>query len=243
MPITENLATDTGVVGDLITADPTLTGSAKPNVLLTLTEGGQVLGTATADGSGIWSFRPVGLADGAHTIVVGNDLNVAIQGTGFFQIQLPDGEIAYTRDGGFTLSATGQLVTANGNVVLPGITIPNGALAVTIDDTGTVQVLLAGQSAPIQVGNLQIATFANEAGLVPLGGGLFQTSANSGAPITGSPGSPGFGTISQAETASLSFTLDTSAPQPANHLANDTGVSQTDAVTSDATLTGVAAPN
>ena len=90
---------------------------------------------------------------------------------------------------------------------------------------------------------MQIATFANEAGLVPLGGGLFQASANSGAPITGSPGSPGLGTISQAETASLSFTLDTSAPQPANHLANDTGVSQTDAVTSDATLTGLAAPN
>src|ERR1700722_11904994 len=89
--------------------------------------------------------------------------------------------------------------------------------------------------------SMQIATFANEAGLVPLGGGLFQASANSGAPITGSPGSPGLGTISQAETASLSFTLDTSAPQPANHLANDTGVSQTDAVTSDATLTGLAA--
>ena len=242
-PITESLATDTGIAGDLITADPTLTGSAKPNVLLTLTEGGQVLGTATADGSGIWSFRPVGLADGAHTIVVGNDLNVAIQGTGFFQIQLPDGEIAYTHDGGFTLAATGQLVTTSGDMVLPGITIPNGALAVTIDDTGAVQVLLAGQPAPIQVGNIQIATFANEAGLVPLGGGLFQASANSGAPVTGSPGSPGFGTISQAETASLSFTLDTSAAQPANHLAHDTGVSQTDAVTSDATLTGLAAPN
>jgi flagellar basal body rod protein FlgG len=242
MPITERLSADTDIVGDLITADPTLTGSAVPNVLLTLTEGGQVLGTTIADGLGAWRFRPTGLAAGPHTIVVGNDLHVAVQGAGYFQTQLPTGEIAYTQDGTFALSATGQIVTADGNVVLPGITIPTGALAVTIDSTGAVQVLLDGQPTPILVGDIQLANFANVAGLVPIGAGLFQASANSGAPVTGSPGSSGLGTISPAETASLSFTLDTSVPQPAEQLANDTA-SPTDVVTSDATLTGLASPN
>jgi flagellar basal-body rod protein FlgG len=127
----------------------------------------------------------------------GNPLDLAIQGQGFFQIQMPDGTIAYTRDGTFQTNAQGQLVTSNGYLLQPGITIPQGAQSVTIGSDGTVSVKLAGQSAPTQVGQLQLANFINPAGLSPIGGNLLEQSAASGSPQTGSPGTNGFGTLSQ----------------------------------------------
>ena len=132
----------------------------------------------------------------------GNPLDVAIQGQGFFQIQMPDGTLAYTRDGTFQTNAQGQLVTSSGYLVQPGITIPQGAQSVTIGSDGTVSVTLAGQSAPTQIGQLQLANFINPPGLQPIGQNLLVQSAASGSPQTGSPGVNGFGTLAQGELES-----------------------------------------
>jgi flagellar basal-body rod protein FlgG len=127
----------------------------------------------------------------------GNALDVAINGGGFFQVLMPDGTLAYTRDGSFQLSATGQLVTASGYQVQPALTIPQGARSVTIGTDGTVQVQLAGQSAPSTVGTLQLANFVNPAGLQPNGQNLLLPSAASGSATTGTPGLNGLGTLQQ----------------------------------------------
>ena len=132
----------------------------------------------------------------------GNPLDVAVQGQGFFQIQMPDGTTAYTRDGTFQTNAQGQLVTSSGYLVQPGITIPQGAQSVTIGSDGTVSVTLAGQAAPTQIGQLQLANFINPPGLQPIGGNLLVQSAASGSPQTGSPGQNGLGTVSQGELES-----------------------------------------
>lgn len=127
----------------------------------------------------------------------GNTYDLAIQGNGFFQIQMPDGTTAYTRDGSFQVDANGQLVTNNGYLVQPGITIPADAQTVTIAADGTVSVSVAGQSAPQEVGQLAIASFVNPAGLDPKGQNLWAETAASGAPQAGVPGSNGLGTLQQ----------------------------------------------
>ncbi|HXS20212.1 MAG TPA: flagellar basal-body rod protein FlgG [Steroidobacteraceae bacterium] len=132
----------------------------------------------------------------------GNPLDVAVQGQGFFQIQMPDGTTAYTRDGTFQTNAQGQLVTSSGYLVQPGITIPQGAQSVTIGSDGTVSVTLAGQSAATQIGQLQLANFINPPGLQPVGQNLLVQSASSGSPQTGSPGQNGLGTLSQGHLES-----------------------------------------
>jgi flagellar basal-body rod protein FlgG len=132
----------------------------------------------------------------------GNALDLAINGNGFFQVLMPDGSLAYTRDGSFQVSATGQVVTAQGFVVQPAITIPAGAQSVTIGLDGTVQVLLAGQSAPSTVGTLQLANFINPAGLQPNGENLLSESASSGTAQTGAPGANGLGSVQQGYTES-----------------------------------------
>ncbi|HXF08708.1 MAG TPA: flagellar basal-body rod protein FlgG [Candidatus Acidoferrales bacterium] len=132
----------------------------------------------------------------------GNALDLAIQGRGFFQILMPDGSLGYTRDGSFNLNDQGQLVTANGYVVQPGITIPEGAQSITIGSDGTVTVQLAGQTAPIQLGALQIADFINPSGLQPQGQNLFMESAASGPAQLGTPGLSGLGTLLQGTVES-----------------------------------------
>ncbi len=132
----------------------------------------------------------------------GNPLDVAIQGQGFFQVEMPDGTLAYSRDGTFQTNAEGQLVTSSGYVVQPGITIPQGAQSVTIGTDGTVTALLPGQTTPTQVGQLQLANFINPAGLQPTGQNLLVQSASSGSPVTGTPGVNGLGTVSQGELES-----------------------------------------
>jgi flagellar basal-body rod protein FlgG len=126
-----------------------------------------------------------------------NNLDLAIKGQGFFQVQQPDGTTAYTRDGSFQVDANGQLVTNNGYLVQPGITIPANAQTVTIAADGTVSVAVAGQSAPQEVGQLAIASFVNPAGLDPKGQNLWAETAASGAPQAGVPGSNGLGTLQQ----------------------------------------------
>jgi flagellar basal-body rod protein FlgG len=126
-----------------------------------------------------------------------NPLDLAIQGRGFFQILQPDGTTAYTRDGSFALSPTGEIVTADGFVVQPGITIPQNTLSVTINSSGQVQALVAGQNTPQIVGQLQLANFPNEAGLEALGNNLLLETPASGQPTVGNPGVTGFGTLNQ----------------------------------------------
>jgi len=127
----------------------------------------------------------------------GNSFDLAIEGRGFFQVLLPDGTLAFTRDGSFQINAQGELVTASGYKVQPAITIPDGAQAVTIGNDGTVTVQVAGQSAPTQIGSLQLADFINPAGLQSRGENLLIASASSGTAQTGTPGLTGLGTLHQ----------------------------------------------
>jgi flagellar basal-body rod protein FlgG len=126
-----------------------------------------------------------------------NPLDIAIQGRGFFQILQPDGTTAYTRAGSFQLSPTGEIVTADGFVVQPGVTVPQNTVAISINPSGQVQALVAGQVNPQTVGQLQLANFPNEAGLEALGNNLFRETPASGSPITGNPTSIGFGALNQ----------------------------------------------
>jgi flagellar basal-body rod protein FlgG len=126
-----------------------------------------------------------------------NNLDVAIKGNGFFQIQMPDGTVGYTRDGSFQVDPNGQLVTNSGYVVQPGIAIPANAQSVTIAQDGTVTASMPGQAAPQNIGQLQLASFVNPAGLDPLGSNLFAETAASGGPSTGSPQSNGLGALQQ----------------------------------------------
>ena len=126
-----------------------------------------------------------------------NQYDIAIQGRGYFQITLPSGEVGYTRAGSFQLSDQGELVTTDGYQVQPGITVPQGALQVTVSKTGEVQVTLAGTPAPQTIGQLQLATFINDAGLEALGGNLFIETSASGQATVAQPGEPGVGTLTQ----------------------------------------------
>ena len=127
----------------------------------------------------------------------GNTLDVAIKGQGFFCIDMPDSTTGYTRDGAFQVDAQGRLVTNNGFVVQPGITIPAQSQSVTIGADGTVSVVLPNQTAPTAVGQLQMATFINPAGLEPKGQNLFGETAASGAPSTGAASTNGIGALAQ----------------------------------------------
>ena len=127
----------------------------------------------------------------------GNSLDLAVQGRGFFQVLLPSGQLAYTRDGSFQLTSTGQVVTAEGYPLQPAMTIPTGTQSISIGTDGTVSVQLAGQSAPTTVGTVQLADFINPSGLQNLGGNLLAESASSGAATTGTPGVSGLGTLVQ----------------------------------------------
>ncbi len=126
-----------------------------------------------------------------------NTMDMAIQGKGFFQIELPSGDTAYTRDGTFQLNADGEIVTHDGYSVLPGITVPDDAIDVTINQSGEVLVKVQGQVELQNVGQLEIATFANEAGLEAVGSNLLTETPASGAPTVSSPQEPGYGSILQ----------------------------------------------
>jgi flagellar basal-body rod protein FlgG len=127
----------------------------------------------------------------------GNSLDVAINGRGFFQVLMPDGSFAYTRDGSFKMSPEGELVTSSGYKIQPGISIPAGSQSITIGNDGTVSAQVAGQSAPTQIGTLQLTDFVNAAGLQPRGENLLSESAASGPAQTSTPGLNGLGALQQ----------------------------------------------
>jgi len=128
----------------------------------------------------------------------GNPLDLVIQGSGFFQVTLPSGEIAYTRSGAFHLDAQGNVVTADGDPIEPSITIPTSATSITIGSDGTVSVTTPGQQAAQQVGTIQLAMFPNPGGLNSIGKNLFLATTASGDPIVGTPGgTEGLGSLQQ----------------------------------------------
>jgi len=166
------------------------------------------IGTQTSDQG---NLLPVGVDIGSGVKTVGTPrlmtqgtltqtsapLDVAVQGEGFFKILMPDGTFAYSRDGSFQMDAQGRVVTANGNVVQPGITIPQNATGLTINQQGQVSVVVAGSTTPTVLGTLTLTRFINQAGLLPIGSNLFQETPASGAPQDGQPGIDGVGTLQQ----------------------------------------------
>lgn len=126
-----------------------------------------------------------------------NELDVAIEGEGFLQVELPDGNTAYTRAGNLNLDGTGQVVTTDGYPIIPAITIPDNARHVTISETGIVSALLGDDTESTELGNLDLATFVNDAGLLAIGRNLFRETESSGAATIGTPGTDGYGTLLQ----------------------------------------------
>jgi flagellar basal-body rod protein FlgG len=136
-----------------------------------------------------------------------NSLDVAIQGNGFFQIKMPDGTTSYTRAGSFQLSPTGEIVTADGYTVMPGLTLPANTTAVTVNSSGQVLAQVTGQTNASTVGQIELASFPNPAGLEALGDNLFNQTEASGTATTGNPGATGFGTLQQGflETSNVNI--------------------------------------
>jgi len=148
-------------------------------------------------GSGVKTGGVYRIAEQGAMTQTSNRYDVAIDGQGYFQVTMPNGDISYTRAGSFQLSDQGELVTTDGYPVAPGITIPQGALDVSISKTGQVQVKMPGQAELQDVGQLELATFVNEAGLEAIGSNLLQETDASGPALAGLPGTEGLGTVLQ----------------------------------------------
>ncbi len=158
-------------------------------------------------GTGVRVVATEKLHSQGKLVNTGNTFDMAVQGKGFFQILMPDGSLAYTRDGSFQVNQDGQLVTATGYQVQPAISVPEGALSVTIGSDGTVSALLPGSNAATQIGSLQLTNFINPAGLQPIGQNLLLESGASGAPQTGTPGLNGLGTLTQGSVESSNVNI------------------------------------
>lgn len=148
-------------------------------------------------GTGVRTVATEKLHTQGNLVQTQNAFDMAVQGRGFYQVLMPDGALAYTRDGSFQVNSQGQLVTAQGYLVQPGITIPDGAQSVTIGSDGIISAMTTGSSAPTQVGNIQLADFVNPTGLQPIGENLYKESGSSGTPQVGTPGLNGLGTMIQ----------------------------------------------
>ena len=149
-------------------------------------------------GTGVRTVATEKLFTQGNIVQTGNSLDVAIQGRGFLQILLPDGEIGYTRDGSLQKDSTGQLVTSMGYNLEPAISIPDDALTVSISSDGVVSVVTQGSSSPAEIGTIQLADFVNPSGLQATGNNLYIESGASGSPQTGTPGLTGLGTLIQS---------------------------------------------
>ncbi|MET0070816.1 MAG: flagellar basal-body rod protein FlgG [Candidatus Thiodiazotropha sp.] len=133
-----------------------------------------------------------------NIVQTGNSLDVAIQGKGYFQVLHPDGNIVYSRDGTFSLTADGNIVTPNGYELQPAMTVPTNATSLTIGSDGVVSVLVSGNSAPTQIGQIELAYFVNPQGLEPIGDNLYRETNASGGVNTAIPGTDSTGTLIQA---------------------------------------------
>jgi len=148
-------------------------------------------------GTGVRTVATEKIQTLGNIVQTNNSLDVAVQGRGFLQVLLPDGNLAYSRDGAMKMDETGQLVTSSGYVFQPAITLPSNATTVTIGSDGVVSALIPGSSTPTQVGNIQLADFINPTGLQAVGENLYLETASSGSPSTGTPGLNGLGTVIQ----------------------------------------------
>ncbi len=161
---------------------------------------GTVVPTGVQLGSGVKTGSVYRIMTQGAMTQTGNKLDVAINGRGYLQVLMPSGETAYTRAGNLSVNDQGQVVTSEGYQVIPQMTIPQTATDVSISSSGQVQATLPGQVAPQQVGQMQLVSFYNEAGLEAIGDNLFLQSGSSGAPVTGTPNSTGFGALQQGYT-------------------------------------------
>ncbi|WP_319588670.1 flagellar basal-body rod protein FlgG [uncultured Desulfobulbus sp.] len=130
-------------------------------------------------------------------VQTGNTLDVAIEGAGFFQVAMPDGNTAYTRSGNLKLDGEGRITTSDGYPIQPEITIPEDALQVTISQTGVVSAIVGGDTTSTELGNIDLADFVNDAGLLAIGKNLFRETEASGTALVGTPGENGIGTLLQ----------------------------------------------
>jgi flagellar basal-body rod protein FlgG len=160
-------------------------------------DNGNILPVGIDLGSGVKTVGTPRLMTQGTLSQTGNTLDIAIQGTGWFKIQNPDGTFSYTRDGSFQMDAQGRVVTAEGNLVQPTITIPANSTGLTINQQGQVSVTLPGSSTSSILGQLTLTTFINDAGLQANGDNLFSATPASGTPQDGTPGLNGAGTLLQ----------------------------------------------
>jgi len=156
--------------------------------------------TGVQVGGGVKTGSVYRITEQGNMTATGGKFDVAITGRGFFQVMMPDGTIAYTRAGNFSPNNQGQLVTEDGYLIEPAITIPEDATDISISKSGQVQAIRPGQTQPEIVGNIELATFVNEAGLDAIGDNLLKESAASGAPTVAAPGIDGTGTLNQGYT-------------------------------------------
>ena len=161
---------------------------------------GNVVPTGVQVGGGVKTGSVYRITEQGNMTATGGKFDVAITGRGFFQVMMPDGTIAYTRAGNFSPNNQGQLVTEDGYLIEPAITIPEDATDISISKSGQVQAIRPGQTQPEVVGNIELATFVNEAGLDAIGDNLLKESAASGAPTVAAPGIDGTGTLNQGYT-------------------------------------------
>lgn len=158
--------------------------------------------TGTALGTGVALAGTARIDTQGNLQSTGNALDLAVEGSGYFQLQMPDGRIAYTRAGNFSLTAEGTLVSSDGLPVIPQIQVPEGAQSITIGSDGTVSATMPGETEPNELGKLEIASFVNPAGLQSIGSNLLVESAASGTPQTGEGGVDGRGFIRQGQLES-----------------------------------------
>ena len=159
---------------------------------------GTILPAGLAIGSGVKTTSTARVMSQGTLTSTEKDYDVAIRGEGYFRVTLPDGRTAYSRDGSFDLDAQGRLVSRDGYLLDPGITVPNNATSVTIGATGAVQATLPGQTAQQTLGQFQLARFVNKVGLESVGDNLFVETGASGPAITGLPNAEGFGSLQQS---------------------------------------------
>ena len=176
----------------------------------TSSDAGTVVPTGKYRGTGVQVVGTYRVNDQGSLKQTENEFDMAINGSGFFQVELPSGEIAYTRDGAFQLSPDGEVVTAEGYTVPPGITIPEEAVEVVVSKTGLVQVVVEGEPDLQEVGQLEIAKFINPAGLRAIGDNLLVQTAASGDPVLANPGEQGFGTVAHKylETSNVNIVTE-----------------------------------
>ena len=179
----------------------------------TSSDAGTIVPSGIQLGLGVRPAAVYRIVEQGNLTITDNPFDLAVNGQGYFTIELPNGDTGYSRAGSFQVSPDGELVTADGYIIQPGATIPTDALSVTINASGVVSARIAGSTTEQQVGQIELAIFPNEAGLEALGDNLFLETAASGAATIGTPGATGFGTIKQGA-------LETSNVNVVNEITN-----------------------